>query len=352
MRDNHEKTGSEQGVGTILLSFLKHAAFHNGWMKLLAIFISLILWAGLISQDATLTREKTFQDVNVNVTGTETMKRNGYIVVSDLDTLLDNASVIAAVPQQQFEGAEANIYNIRVDLSRINGIGQQELKLLSTNSSTYGKVVSTTPSSIFVDVEEYVVRQRIPVSVSVSGDLPTGWYMSTPTVDPPLVSVGGPKSIVETISRARAYLNPADIEWAEGSVITSLDFELYNRSGEKVESDLLEVTSDNLIVDSVLIEANILPTRIFDVADLVETTGSVAKGYEIKNIRVSPESITVAAREEVLAQMDEIPMDRTVSFKNLRDTTVFQLKVSKPSEDAIISNDTVTVTVEIGPTEE
>ena len=352
MPEKMKENKNTQGAGMMLLDLVKHVLFHNGWMKLLAILISVILWAGLISQDATLTRDKSFQDVNVNVSGTETMKRNGYIVISDLDTLLDNTSIVAAVPQQQYENAEASTYNVRVDLSRITGTGQQELKLLSTNSSTYGRVVSTSPSSVLVDVEEYVVRQRIPVSVSISGDLPAGWYMSTPTVDPPLVSVGGPKSIVETISRARAYLNPADVEWEEGSVVTSLDFELYNRSGEKVESDLLEVTSDNLIVDSVLIEATILPTRIFDVADLVETTGSVAKGYEIKNIRVSPESITVAAREEVLAQMDEIPMDRTVSFKNLRDTTVFQLKVSKPSEDAIISNGTVTVTVEVGPTEE
>ena len=85
-----------------------------------------------------------------------------------------------------------------------------------------------------------------------------------------------------------------------------------------------------------------------DVSELVEATGSVARGYEIKNIRVNPESVTVAARAEVLSQMDEIPMERTVNVKNLKETTVFQLKVSKPSEDAIISNETVTVTVEVG----
>ena len=350
MSESKQKN-STQKFGSLMLEMLKHVLFHNGLLKLLAVLISLMLWAGLISQDATLTREKTFQDVNVNITGTDTMKRNGYIVTTDLDALLDRVSVVAAVPQQQYENAEASAYNVRVDLSRINGTGQQELKLLSTNSTAYGKVVSTSPSSVFVDVEEYLVRQRIPVSVSMSGDVPAGWYMSTPTVDPPLITVGGPKALVETISRAKAFLNPDDIEWSERSIIESLDFELYNRSGEKIESSLLEVTSDSLILDKVLIEANILPTKIFDVADLIETTGNVAKGYEIKNFRISPESITVAAREEVLSQMDEVPMERTVSVKNLKETTVFQLKVSKPSDDAIISNDTVTVTVEIGQEE-
>ena len=40
------------------------------------------------------------------------------------------------------------------------------------------------------------------------------------------------------------------------------------------------------------------------------------------------------------------------SLKNLNKTTVFQLKVQKPSEDAVLSNDTINVTVEIAPEEE
>ena len=56
----------------------------------MAILISILLWAGLISQDETITREKTFNDVSVNITGTDTMKRNGYIVVSDMSEALDS----------------------------------------------------------------------------------------------------------------------------------------------------------------------------------------------------------------------------------------------------------------------
>ena len=45
-------------------------------------------------------------------------------------------------------------------------------------------------------------------------------------------------------------------------------------------------------------------------------------------------------------------LDRsTVNVNNLKETTVFQLKVLKPSDNAVLSNDTVTVTVEIEPEE-
>ena len=73
---------------------LKHLFLHNGWLKLIAVLISVILWAGLISQDETITRDKTFQNVPVTVTGQETLKNNAYIVVSDLDEMLDNLTAI------------------------------------------------------------------------------------------------------------------------------------------------------------------------------------------------------------------------------------------------------------------
>ncbi len=331
-----------------LVRTVKHLFLHNGLLKLIAVVISVLLWAGLVSQDESITREKVFQNVNVTVTGSDAMRNNGYIVVSDLDELLKDVTVTAAVPQKQYENAEASSYNVRMDLSRINGTGEQELKLLSSNSSNYGKVVSTNPSSVTVMVEDFVVRQRIPVSVTVSGDVPNGWYMSTPSVDPALVAVSGPRSLVTTISRARAFIDTRDIEWTEGTAVVSAEIKLYNRSGEEVNSPLLSTTTSSLTIDSVLIEYSLLPTRTFVTSELINMTGEPAKGYEITEVKVSPESVTVAAREEVLDQLDELPMDRNVNVKNLSETTVFQLKVQKPSDDSILSNDTVTVTVVIG----
>ena len=339
-----------QLVFSAIVRALRHAIFHNGPIKLVAVLISVVIWAGLVSQDETLTRDKTFNNVNVNISGTDTAKRNGFIVVSDMPALLDDVTCVAAVPQKQIESADASVYNIRVDLSRINSPGRQELKITSTNSATYGRITNTSPASIFVEVEDYIVRQRIPVTVNVTGEMPTGWYMSTPSVDPSLIAVSGPKSIVQTISRARVTLDRSTIEWKEGTAIVSAEIVLYNRSGEAVVNDLLDVTTESLSIDSVLLEWTMLPTKSFDVTEKIQTTGHVAGNYEVKDIRISPESITVAARAEVLEQMDELSMEgTTLNLENLKETAVFQLKVQKPSDDAIISNDTVTVTVEIGP---
>ena len=151
---------------------------------------------------------------------------------------------------------------------------------------------------------------------------------------------------------AVAFLDPDDIEWTEGTTVRSEGLILFNRSGEEVDSTLLEISYDNVKLDSVVLEMNILPTRTYETLELIDTINQVKKGYEVKAIHISPESITVAARGEVLNQMAELALsEHYVDLKGLSDTTSFQIKVSKPSDDAVLSNDTITVTVDIGPIE-
>ncbi len=338
-------------IGKTIGKAARHVFFHNGWVKLLALLISLVLWAGLISQDQSLTRDKTWQNVNISVSGEDALKRSGYIVVSDLEELLSNVSVTAAVPQKQYETADTSAYNLRVDLSRLKGTGEQELKILSTASASYGKVINTVPASLNVEVEEYGVRQRIPVSVKVTGDYQNGWYnewyMPNPSVDPTLITISGPRDLAQSISVARVFIDPDRLQWTEGTLVTTGEIILFNRSGEEVHSPLLSLTTEGTAIDSVMIEGNVLPTKSFRISDMIETQGEVKNGCRLVSCKVSPETIKVAARNEVLEQMDELALDRHINLDNLDETTVFQIKVQKPSEDAVLSNETVTVTVEI-----
>ena len=127
---------------------------------------------------------------------------------------------------------------------------------------------------------------------------------------------------------------------------------MYNRNGEEVKSDLLEISYDNVLLDSVVLEATVYPTKSFDVSSEIGTINSVADGYELKAVHISPEIITVAARSEVLDQVEELALsEHYVDLNGLKETTSVQIKVSKPSEDAILSNDTITVTLDVEPAE-
>ena len=322
----------------------------NNWgFKLLALLLAVGLWAGLISQDPSLTREKVFSDVTINVTGNDTIKRNGLIVVSDLSSLLQNATLRVDVPQMQYQNAQSGYYNARIDLSRITQTGVQEVRVLTTNSTAYGSVSEISPATLEIEVEEYITRYRIPVTVDTVGTVPDGYYATNPSLDPPLVAVSGPRSLVDRVVRAEAVLDLSTLPTREGLVRSAIPFRLLDEQGNAVESSLLEVTSESVLMDSVVVEQTLYSIRTMLLSDVGLITGTPANGYEIKSIAITPEQVTAAGRESNLAVLDTLYPDSSVSVEGASQSFNQQVKVRKPSELVYLSSDSITVAVEIGP---
>ena len=70
---NAPKEKTEHARHDAILRKLRSIFLENWGTKLLALVIAIALWAGLITQDPSLTREKQFTDVSVSVTGAETL---------------------------------------------------------------------------------------------------------------------------------------------------------------------------------------------------------------------------------------------------------------------------------------
>lgn len=332
-----------------IFQFLWRSTTNNWGFKLLSLLIAIVLWAGLITQDPTLTREKSFSDVKISIAGSDTMKRNGFIVVSDLDEILGSAQLKVDVPQMQYDNAVASMYNVRIDLSRITEGGAQEIKVLTTNSVTYGGVSQVTPETIEIEVEEYITRYRIPMNVDVIGTVPEGYYAGTPQPDPPMVAVSGPKSLVEKIVRAEAVLELGNLPRREGTVRTSSKFFLLDEQGNPVESELLSVTSESVLLDSVVVEQTMYSTKSIALSDLGMITGEPAKGYEVKSVTFTPDVISAAGRKDNLDLLDTLYVSNSVDVSGRGASFQQQLKVRRPSELVYLSADSVTVEVEIGP---
>ena len=140
--------------------------YHNWPWKLLALFLALCLWAGLITQDPTLTRERVFTDVTVSVVGADTLRRNsGLIVLSGLEDENLTARMRVDVPQREYNTVTASNYNPRVDLTRITEAGEQTLRINTTSTSTYGTVRGISPETITVVAQEG--EEALPSAISL-----------------------------------------------------------------------------------------------------------------------------------------------------------------------------------------
>ncbi len=326
-----------------------HIFQHNWGFKVLAVVLALALWAGLITQDPTLTREKRFDNVTINVTGTDTMKRNGFVVISDLNELLSGAVLRADVPQNHYADAQASHYNARIDLSRISQTGEQEVRVLTTSTASYGSVQEVSPGVVTVMVDEYITRSRIPINVETQGELPEGFESSGQTVDPSMLTVSGPKSIVDTIVRAEAIMDKSILEARAGEMSNSIHFRLVNAAGEEVPTDLLEVTTNGVLVDSIIVQQTLYPTKELALADAGIVIGTPAAGYEIKSISFTPEKVVAAGRPEALEVLDQVFANATVDVTGRSETFFETITVRKPSELQSLNPSSITVLVEIGP---
>ena len=334
---------------------LKKAAavlFHNWQWKLLSLFLAVCLWSGLITQDDSLTREKIFNDVSINITNADTLRRNGYIIVSGLEDI-PTVRIRADVPQKNYNTVTASNYNLRVDLSRIQGTGEQTLQVLSSSSSNYGTVTDISVGSITVQVDEYASRSRIPVRLNTTGVVPAGFFAGEAQVDPAYIMVSGPKTIVENVVRCVADYDLSMLSGQAGMERTAVPFRLVDANGEEVSSELIDITSQSVSLDSIIISQTLYTEKslVINTSDL--TVGTPAEGYVIRRVSAEPATLLAAGRSPYIDSLNELHLteftDQQIDVSDLSTTITRNISINKSSDIVHFSSDTVMITVEIAP---
>lgn len=323
---------------------------HNWPWKLLAIFVAVCLWAGLISQDPTLTRERVFSDASIGVSGADSLRRNSsLIVISGLEEENLSARMTVDVPQRAYTTVAASNYNPRVDLTRITEPGEQTLKVLTTSTASYGTVTDVSPSTITVEVDQYVTNYRIPVSADIKGSYPEGFYGGALTLDPSSVAVSGPASIVNQLARISVEFDASSLSARAGTVRIAMPMRFLDREGKELDSSLLEVSSAGVVLRTILAQQTLYPTRLLSLSTAALTSGEPADGYRVKSVTVTPATVLAAGDEDDLSAMDELFMNNTVDLSGASESFTQTLRLKKPSGLEYLSVDSVTVCVEIEP---
>lgn len=324
-------------------------AIKNNWqLKLLSLLVAFVVWGALISEDPNLTREKTFTDVPITVTGMELLQRNGLIVVEGLDNL-PHIKMRALVPQKIYASAHPANYSVRVDVSRITAPGEQTVPIQTLSTGTFGSIEWMSTNEITVKVDEYITRRRVPVKLVKAGQTPEGYYSASTSADPNNVVISGPKSLVEKIDVVSASYNPALQDLSVGVQYSAVPFRLLAADGTEIKSDLISVTSENVLLDTLLVEQVIYPTKFVDINLTGLVKGKVAEGYQVVGVTADPPQVRVAGSEEELDSLKLLDLSSVIDVEGLNDTIIRALRVEKPQGIMYMSDNAVYVTVEIAP---
>ena len=299
---------------------------------------AVVCWSALVASDGTLTRQKTFANVAVTVTGEAALKSRGYIVMDDILEKVPAVKMTVEVTQANYNRVSGTAYNPHFDLSQITGEGENELSVTYYSSQLYGPVVSCEPASITVNVERYITR-RVPVVLEMTGTIPEGLYLDSYKTDPTTLSVSGPQSLVASVARVVARLDQSALSERRMTDRSALNIELQDSQGNVVVSDKLEITNQSVITNSVVVETELVPMKNVPLEAQSFVTGEPAEGYELTAIELAEETVPVAARQELLDAIDALTTDSPLNIGGATEDVTGYVRLKKLTAYEIASSD-------------
>ncbi len=351
----------------LLWEAIRDSLRHNWGYKLLAFVLALMLWAGLIAQDASLTRTKVMPDTSVSVNGRATMENRGLVITGGLPEDL-TVEIRADVPQLQYQNAAGSDYNPRIDLSRVTSAGVQEVEIATTSTSAYGSVLSVNPSSVTLTVEQQTTRSGVILEILPTGELPDGWYLRSAQVDIGLLQVGssyryvtvrGPKSLVDRVDRVQAVFELDRIDVSKRNGTRMCTIRPVDASGQPIDTAQMDIISDEQTRTTCYVIYELLPTKLVPVSMENVCTGTPADGCSVTGVTVEPAAIRMAGLAADLDTYDSFSLQEPVSINGASQDVRQTMRLKDlPSRSGIIflnedgaeipgSSISVTVTIHI-----
>ena len=304
----------------------------NWPLKLAAILLAVALYAGVVvSQSA-----RTWPG-RVPI---EALNQPASVFV--LDTLPDVTAIRYLAPVDAANRISSASFTASVDLGGVDPRstdGFVTVPVVVTATDPRVQVVDYAPQRIQVRIDP-LVDATVPVEVD-RGTLPEGLIATDPGVDPPTVTIAGPKSQVTQVvaALARVRVQPAGLD-----VDQQVDLIPIDARGDEVAQ--VEVSPPSARVRIGVSSQS--TTRTLPVAPVLR--GEPANGYEVTGTSTDPAVVTVHGDAATLAGLTSIAT-KPVSVDGAKEDVVRKVALVPPAGVTLDVETPVAVTASIGQRE-
>ncbi len=268
-----------ENTGTILLAFL----------------LAVLVWVVAVNEENPV-EERTLTQVPIELVG----KPDDMMIIG---SVLTTTQVNVVAPRQTLARLAARDVNVTADVTGL-APGTHTVDLVYSIRTTNVRIESVAPDEITITLERSAVRE-MEVEVTLLGEPAAGYETEQPELSSETVTVSGPSSAVGRVAGIVARLS---IEGLRGDFRGPVTFIPVDTSGTPVTGVELEPESAQVTVPITQREG------YRDVAVKLVITGQVASGYQVTNIAVSPNFITVASTNPRLVEqmpgfVNTLPLD-------------------------------------------
>jgi YbbR domain-containing protein len=147
-----------------------------------------------------------------------------------------------------------------------------------------------SPKQVLCDLEA-VMNKTVDLTIEIDGRQAAGYYVGNPISSVNSVIVRGPRSVLNSVDKAVALFSIND---ANETLDKRIPIDIYSDKGLeldlKINPSIAEIT------------VPIYPTKRLEIQ--VPITGEIEEGYEIKSIKVEPQSLLVAGEKNIISSME------------------------------------------------
>lgn len=312
---------------------------YNFGLKILSLALAVLVWLVVLSiEDPVYTRE--FSDISV--------------------TEINGDQITEAGKAYSYVGGNTVSVKVKGKTSIVNRLSKDDLLAvadLSTLSITGAVMVDVscpkypnleiTPigSSTVLKVEiEDLVEKSLNIKVVTSGKVASGYYIGQGVATPNMVTVSGPKSVVDQIAEANVSVTVGSSNTSD--ITTNTTLKLLDQNGSEVSSSTLNISQSDISVNVPIYQTKTVPVNF-------GVTGRVAEGYRVVSAVYEPKKVTVAGRKEDLDKIDQVTLkDYDISGKNdkIEDSVSIAQNIAEQLPDGVVFTDkeaTVALVVDI-----
>lgn len=257
----------------------------NFGLAALAVLTSIALWV-LVVNDQNPERIDT-PDIAIPV---ELVRQpSGLVLMSTPDPVRFKIQA----PRDRWTSFRASSFRATVDLSRL-GPGIHSAPIVAEASDPQVHVLEVIPPTTSVRLEE--VRERtMPVRVNLVGNVPFGYVYGKARVDPEVVVVTGPSSLVQSVESA-------SVDVRLDGITVDIDAAFHP---SPIDSSGATVRNVRFNVETVRVQLPVQQQVSYKQVGIRPTlSGNPATGYWIESVTSEPPSVTAVGDPKALAGID------------------------------------------------
>ena len=305
---------------------------------LLAFALALIVWFfAVINANPSMDCEAP-REIPLEILGQDT----NLLILSDIPVTID---ILLRAPSSLCDlmNEETGSILASIDLSGL-GEGQHNVPVNVPIPEKYSPVrlLDKSLETVSVTLEAFQMRD-LPLNIEITGEPAPGYTAGIPILSDSRVTYSGRRSLVEQIADATVSL---DITDAQGDIERNNPVLLLDAEGNPVTGVTMEP------VRVTLTQPIERPGNFRNVTVRVKNTGQVADGYQLRNITVSPQVVTVSSPDPQLVR--EMPGFVETILLDLTDATddiERRLPLELPRGVSIVGEQSVLVQVSIAAVE-